>query len=118
MTNPTNWPNPERPGVPMFPERGGWHILVDGGQCACYWHPGKSWWWNENKRVYMTLDDIAKQTCCVEYIGPVLTPAQIAEMLAAERERCAVECDKLASEFLPCHTSEYASAIRNLGDVP
>lgn len=27
MTNPTNWPNPERPGVPMFPERDGWHWL-------------------------------------------------------------------------------------------
>ena len=27
MTNSTNWPNPERPGVPMFHERDGWHWL-------------------------------------------------------------------------------------------
>ena len=88
MSATMNWPDPDRPGYPMFPERDGWHLIVDGGQCACYWHHGKELWWNENKRVYMAIDDITKQTCCIEYIGPVRTPAQIAEMLARERERC------------------------------
>lgn len=30
MIHPTNWPNPEQPGVPMFPERDGWHWLSNG----------------------------------------------------------------------------------------
>ncbi|ANA14196.1 hypothetical protein [Acetobacter oryzifermentans] len=30
MTAPTNWPDPNRPGVPMFPERDGWHWLSNG----------------------------------------------------------------------------------------
>lgn len=30
MTNPKNWPNPEQPGVPLFPERDGWHWLSNG----------------------------------------------------------------------------------------
>ena len=135
MTTPTNWPNPERPGFPMFPERDGWHLIIDGGLCACYWHHGKELWWNENKRAYMTIDDITKQTRCVEYIGPVRTPAQIAEMLVAERERCARACEEKSifagrqADGAPsregerywrgeqCVSSICAEAIRRLGDV-
>ncbi|WP_395495598.1 hypothetical protein [Acetobacter sp. KSO5] len=50
-----------------------------------------------------------------DFAGEILTPTQISEMLAGERERCATACDKLADDFLPCHPSEYAREIRNLG---
>lgn len=117
MTTPTNWPNPERPGVPMFPERDGWHMTTHSGATS----PTVSFWcasegvWKNGASSYPP-DYLAHPMR--RYIGPVLTPTQISEMLAGERERCAKICDKLADDFLPCHPSEYAWEIRNLGDAP
>lgn len=122
MTIPANWPDPTRPGVPMFPDRDGKHVIdVDPrGQkteLVYYWKAERQVWVEYD---YQDADDALEGYDLIGwvYVGPVLTPTQIAEMLAAERERCAVECDKLANEFLPCHTSEYASAIRKLGALP
>lgn len=70
------------------------------------------------------------------YHGPCLTPAQINEMLAVERERCAKEAQKISDEYYEnreeadndddrvyadermCASSECADAIRNLGAAP
>lgn len=80
MTTPTNWPNPERPGYPMFPERDGWHAL-DTGQFIHVWH----WYAKQKLWERKPNTDIAhepKHFSHFLYKGPVLTPAQIAEMLA------------------------------------
>lgn len=53
-----------------------------------------------------------------DFAGEILTPTQITGLLTGERERCAVECDKLADDFLPCHPSEFGRKIRSLGDAP
>lgn len=89
MTTHTNWPNPERPGVPMFPERDGWHLLQFSGITeACRWHPlEKSKEWITTVGMVFTRAELARPG--VVYIGPVLTPTQIYELLAGERERCA-----------------------------
>lgn len=114
MSNPTNWPDPERPGVPMFPERDGWHWIDTGlasGMRPLFWQSKSQSW-------FASADTCAnrwKHTDSWKYHGPCLTPAQISEMLVAERERCAKVCDDLADDFLPCHPSEYAREIRELG---
>lgn len=94
MTHSTNWPNPDRPGVPPAPfdqrpyldhvlRRKSDNKLVDvrffprGGPGTGDWCFGNMNRMNEREaaeRFY--------------YHTPVLTPAQITEMLAAERERC------------------------------
>lgn len=111
----------------MFPERDGWHAL-DTGKFIHVWHwYAKKKWWERKPNT-----DIAhepKHFSHFSYIGPVLTPAQINEMLAAEREQCAKICDEFTPDkagiaddaFL---TGRYlalagiAEKIRNLGAAP
>ncbi|NSL93877.1 hypothetical protein [Acetobacter syzygii] len=84
--NPTNWPNPERPGVPMFPERSGKHHVSNN---LLFWYSDIQKWVTASPiRGCKEPEDFAGD----EYHGPVLTPAQIAELLAGERARCADEC--------------------------
>ena len=113
-TNSTNWPDPNRPGVPMFPDQEGWHVMegrVAGQTALTHWN-GREWGGGEQVRALNTSPEWYR------YVGPVLTPAQINEMLAAERERCAVTCEGLAKDCLPYRPSEIAVAIRKLGAAP
>ncbi|MCP1233429.1 hypothetical protein [Acetobacter fabarum] len=116
MTTPTNWPNPERPGVPMFPERSGRHHV---GTHLPFWYSDiQQWLTMDPIRAWKEPEDFAGD----EYHGPVLTPAQIAEMLAGERERCAKLCEdeygKSGKDFEYLGCLSCAEAIRNLGDAP
>ncbi|KXV60251.1 hypothetical protein AD948_05735 [Acetobacter senegalensis] len=116
----TNWPNPERPGVPMYPERDGWHLLKrideDGFDVVGY---KKGKWISDEGNKPLSSKYIVRD---YKYIAPVLTPAQIAEMLAAERERCAKVCEDTYEksgrdfEYLGCNDA--AEQIRNLGAEP
>lgn len=115
---PTNWPNPERPGVPMFPERDGTHVFyrIDNGEeRIADWHNAKKEYANA-PYWSRTPADMARYYKYGHCISVKLTPTQIAEMLAGERERCAKVCDALADDFLPCHPSEYAREIRKMAD--
>ena len=119
MTTPTNWPNPERPGVPMFPERDGWHILQTYSFPGLfYWDSENQYWFDRSKRYYRTVSEILVDAVETKYISICLTPTQIAEILGAERELCAKVCDSLADDFLPCHPSEYAREIWEMGAGP
>lgn len=112
-----NWPDPTRVGFPMFPDQDGKHVF----EIELY--PGfVVWEWSAKNKEYGGISYEAEIVYSPEemareykYFGPVLTSTQINEMLAAERERCAVECDKLTDDFLPCHPSEFGREIRNLG---
>lgn len=140
MTNPTNWPNPERPGAPPSPfdqrpyldhvlRRKSDNRLVDvrffprGGPGTGDWCFG-----NMNR---MNEREAAER---FHYHTPCLTPTRIAELLAGERERCAKECDEkvaFANHELKasasheetrywigehCAATFCADAIRGLGD--
>ncbi|WP_415421284.1 hypothetical protein [Acetobacter malorum] len=92
MTPTTNWPNPERPGVPMFPERDGWHILCGAGS-----ENPTLFWWHAKEQCYTYPQNIMRDgpflysvdvARAYIYHGAVLTPTQISEMMAGERERC------------------------------
>lgn len=119
----TNWPNPERPGAPLFPERSGRHHV---GDHLLFWYSDIQQWVTASPiRGCKEPEDFAGD----EYHGPVLTPTQIAELLAGERERCAKACEKekpsmddaLRSQRLHSafHAISRAAAnIRNLGAAP
>ncbi|ANA12888.1 hypothetical protein [Acetobacter oryzifermentans] len=86
MTAPTNWPDPNRPGVPMFPERDGWHVLENKRRKSL-----KLVFWDHQQEHYCTkigyLTPLEIVSMDWGYYAPALTPAQINEMLAAERKR-------------------------------
>ncbi|MFT8418444.1 MAG: hypothetical protein ABF636_06390 [Acetobacter sp.] len=131
MTTPTNWPNSERPGVPMFPERDGWHILwcnsSPSGDYFRYWHSKEELWSETRHRNLCHCLPLPKYghdpdyvACRHQYIGPVLTPAQIAEMLAGERERVAKEIVAFEDNWMGASDGNNAlqdaiRIIRNLG---
>ncbi|QOF94266.1 hypothetical protein IFJ82_09910 [Novacetimonas hansenii] len=127
MTTTTNWPNPNRPGAPMFPDREGWHVMegICGGQTALTHWNGREWGGGEQVRSLNTSPERYR------YVGAVYTPAQVSALLAAERERCAIVCDGIEDEewkkwkkhadMMAQGASngamDCASAIRNLGDA-
>ncbi|MCE2579536.1 hypothetical protein LDL36_13755 [Komagataeibacter sp. FNDCR1] len=98
MTNPTNWPNPNRPGAPMFPDREGWHVMegICGGQTALTHWNGREWGGGEQVRSLNTSPERYR------YVGAVYTPAQVSALLAAERRRCAGVFDQKARDFIEC----------------
>lgn len=127
--NPTNWPNPERPGVPMFPERDGWHSLRTYSLGLFFWDSANKYWWDSQKRFYRTVPEILKDTVGAKYIGPCLTPTQIAELLAGERERCYDivanrapgnfhELPERDAQILTNMAEDICEAIRSLGAAP
>lgn len=124
MTNPTNWPNPERPGVPMFPERDGPHAIryMDAKHAILFWNSTERKWISQSH----SISPKNLRLLCA-YIGPVLTPTQISEMLASERERCvaAVQSEQLIDVAPDCSDDvaynvalqHAVSAIQRLGDA-
>ena len=73
MTNPTNWPNPERPGVVMWPHKDGRHLFALGdGYIVAFWRADKQWLvCDDDHDLGFCASDRVKD---LNYIGPVLTP--------------------------------------------
>ncbi|WP_215762235.1 hypothetical protein [Acetobacter sp. P1H12_c] len=125
MTTPTNWPNPERPGHPSWPEYYGEHVLIErrtGNKVPGIWNsPYAEWILQNGSFEAKNAANYYIYSHCVS-LGPDPTPAPTAEMLAAERERCAKLCEEAYEksgrdfEYLGCNDA--ASQIRNLGDAP
>ena len=92
MTNPNNWPDPDKPGVPLNPERDGWHWLQTGGLTfpvswdflAKMWHTS----------VFLGPEEIKNLW---QYIGPCLTPDEVA---AREQAASSVACRMNAGELV------------------
>lgn len=129
MTTPTNWPNPERPGAPLFPENYGKHTLIDketGNELNADWNNADEEWLLPNG--WLSAQNAATHFAYVECVSVELTPAQISKMLAEERERCAVTCENngvimaSANQSIEIAINEIlritAEEIRNLGAVP
>ncbi|MGX7346383.1 hypothetical protein ACWM9A_10865 [Acetobacter pasteurianus] len=105
-----NWPDPKRPGVPMFPERDGWHALEDDERKEYWWDAHCSCWTTSEDGEFSWIPDDMSSVLGFSYIGPVLTPTQINEMLAAERERCILACKNEGKAF---ESPEYAGGKSN-----
>ncbi|GCD58819.1 hypothetical protein NBRC3280_1320 [Acetobacter pasteurianus NBRC 3280] len=131
-----NWPDPKRPGVPMLPERDGWHALENNERKEYWWDAHCSCWTTSEDGEFSWIPDDMSSVLGFSYIGPVLTPTQINEMLAAERERAARTAQEISDKYYNerekayhqdareyadermCAASECAKAIRNLGAAP
>ena len=93
--NPNGWPFPDKPGVPLNPERDGFHWLMRKGAAwaeAWRWDPDAdgcgtdySGAWAESEGDGQP-DEMARWYA---YLGPCLTPAEVAarEQAAAEEMR-------------------------------
>jgi hypothetical protein len=79
-----SWPDPELPGVPLNPEKDGWH-----------WVGGEPIFWQSDGEQWLVYDCYFQWKECghKEYLGPCLTPAEVFEFASSvamrERERCA-----------------------------
>lgn len=116
----------------MFPERDGWHWLsLEGASpIPVEWNADHApvafddWGWalGDYDDDLHSPEKAAKSMC---YHGPCLTPTQIAEMLAAERERCAKVCEErrlpdfsMPEQWYNNGCDHCSNAIRNLGAAP
>ncbi len=105
MTN--GWPDAERPGVPINPERDAFHWIRRKGS---QWH--EAWRWDpdadgcgtEYSGAWAEADGDGvplEMARWYEYAGPCLTPAEVAALVEAarreEREACAALCEEGAS---------------------
>lgn len=70
--DPAGWPDPARPGVPLNPERDGWHWVA--------WDP--TWpepaFWDAADREWSQSEVSNINTQHAAYLGPCLTPAEVA----------------------------------------
>lgn len=67
-------------GLPVNPERDGWHWLdTIYGQQACYWTAASQCW--EHQRW-----DVADAARLAKYLGPCLTPAEVEALTATLME--------------------------------
>ena len=92
---PNGWPDPAHPGVPLNPERDGWHWLVKGDfYTAALWHRGHftflftKIWPEELSQLDMT------------YIGPALTPAEVDARVADARRDALEEAARRAAKIM------------------
>lgn len=110
------WPDPTRPGVPLNPERDGWHWISSAPHTTCIkWiiHNGGMW---HLGTVVFPADTFA----LTGYAGPCPTPTELAAMLREERARGMEDAAGIAervmddsfSEFSPNTAGEAEDAIR------
>jgi hypothetical protein len=108
-----SWPDPERPGVPLHPEqtRRHWLAYLDPEmppQDFLWDHMNRTW---GEKRLAPSVVAGAWH-----YLGPCLTPAEVAAKVAAEREACAAWHDERArlerqsGSIAGARAEEYAAA--------
>jgi hypothetical protein len=96
-TNPGNWPDPERPGVPLNPDQDGLHYITDG---VALWEAWRQRWSLFLRARRETAEWLGQQPWA-EYRGPCLTPDEVAarEKAAfragaeATRETCAEKAE-------------------------
>jgi len=84
----TTWPDPARPGVPLNPERDGAHVLQfpNGTERTMLFRasPILGPLWVSSANYSFTADEVA--ACHAIYIGPCLTPDEVAAKAARVAE--------------------------------
>ena len=129
-----NWPDPKRKGYPLFPDRDGKHVLVEkktGNHIDADWYEADAEYFIPNGSMKTKHAGECYVYSHCESVS--LTPAQINEMLAAERERAAKAAQEVSDTYYEqrqeagsdneriyadermCAAQECVEAIRNLG---
>jgi hypothetical protein len=90
MSDTTSWPDPDRPGVPLNPERDGWHWLGHPGTTCRRpfgWDAIHQAWHN-----YGLNKPDAMARFGYYYICPCLTPSEVAAREAAAAQEMMAKC--------------------------
>lgn len=88
MTADRPWPGD--PGVPMHPERDGWHWVVAADPTVST--EAAPWWWDASKQHWLPPCDVAGGASLRpsrvqwSYLGQCLTPTKVAAQVAAQVE--------------------------------
>jgi hypothetical protein len=102
----TGWPDASKPGVPMNPERDGWHWLEVRGL------PARPHFWRHKVLqpdgsgpvgLWLDLHDgrsAASMATTHLYLGPCFTPAEVAAREAARAEAMRTQCADYIAECL------------------
>jgi hypothetical protein len=101
MTDQNGWPDASKPGVPMNPERDGWHWVdsrahgLHALEWNSMWRGSACGWWHgstsaDTPSEFATLRDL-------RYLGPCHTPAEVAAMLAKAEQRGMERAAKMLS---------------------
>jgi hypothetical protein len=87
------WPG--EPGVPLNPERDGWHWLKTpkGRFYSCWWNAIR---WIETYPLGSSIDEVWRPAECA-YAGPCLTPAEV-DARVQQARRDALEEAKIAAK--------------------
>jgi hypothetical protein len=102
MTDPTGWPDPSKPGVPLNPDKDGWHWIEPKfgpkAMWPVYWCARNGGYWNWQSDDACDLREYAEhmQDGSWKYRGPCLTPQEIAAALAQARRDALEEAAKIA----------------------
>jgi hypothetical protein len=133
MTNNNNWPDPARPGVPLNPEVDGPHMMQTTDDHGRVWL--EVWAWRSSSRPQVWLRPTvngppygyeprhltAPIYAGIRYLGPCLTPAevaaQIAAAVAAEREACAAWHDEQAAHYLERSKQRFSEGWLSGGSI-
>lgn len=105
-TDPHGWPDPARPGVPLHPERDGWHWLhhkEDLRPIPAMWNAALAGWTCGTLHSPGGIVDLG-----YTYLGPALLPAEV----AAQRHE---QADEFA-DFLAGITPEERATLAGLRD--
>jgi hypothetical protein len=109
MSAPNGWPYPERPGVPENPERDGWHWLLANStkdivpEAACWRAPRSRYpgmWFFQGNENYLVAEQMTQAHGWRGYLGPCLTPAEVAAREAAAAAAIKAECSRRLDQML------------------
>lgn len=123
MSDNNGWPDAARPGVPLNPERDGWHWLqAPEGQPWCwFWMvaSGKGAWCDDDTGDFEPPEAVAE----MRYIGPCLTPSDVAAREAQARREAleealrAVEQDMRGERVAGGDGGTYTVRLPDIGRV-
>jgi hypothetical protein len=110
---PNGWPDPARPGVPLHPERDGAHWIVrDGRIVPARWTAGNEAWRPADKCTpFAGYSAHGPTVARWRYLGPCLTPAEVAAALAAQ---AMATQEQIAQVFADNEMTATADEIRAL----
>lgn len=95
MTNPNNWPDPDRPGVPLNPEQDSeGHVVRVDGCIDVYRWSGANQWFEDRKGRWVAPDQFEDSD---EWLGQIISPAEVA---AREQAASSVACRMNAGELV------------------
>jgi uncharacterized protein YggE len=102
------WPG--EPGVPLNPDRDGWHWLKTpkGRFYSCWWNAIR---WIETYPLGSSIDEVWRPAECA-YAGPCLTPAEVDARVQQARRDALEEAAQVADKHAHGSDKKFAEVVR------